>query len=829
MVDSTTGFRAPAAVLVATGLAALLAGSALPSAVVAQVLPATLPPQPNGAPAPAPTPSPAAPPAQPGQPPETSGLGAVGAPQSGVVGKIDIRGEERIDPETILSYLPIHVGETVDPAKIDTALKSLFATDLFSDVKIELQGSDLVVQVVENPIVNQVLFEGNSNIKTDKLQDEIQVRPRGVFTKAKVQEDVGRIIELYRREGRISAVVTPKIVQLPQRRVDLIFEIKEGPKSGIVEVNFLGNNKFSSADLSGVVVTKASAWYRFFSTNDNYDPDRIEYDREQLRKFYRNRGYYDFRIISSVAELDLQRNGFAVTYALSEGAMYRFGKVTVRAELKKLNPAILRQILPIKEGQIYSDDKIEKATDALTFAAGAAGFAFVDVRPRYTPNPRTHTVDVVFDVKEGPRVYIGRIDIVGNNQTLDYVIRRQLSVSEGDAYNRALVDRSKNAVRALGFFKDVDITNVPGDAPDKTNLLVKVTEQPTGQLSFSAGYSSVDKIVTDIGITQSNFRGRGETLSAKGQLGSLQQLVDLSFTEPKWLGRDLTAGYDVFYQRYDFTQQADYISESEGATFHVAFPLAQNALLTLRYQIRTENIDIDPELCIPGEQTVSVALCNEGGAYLTSAVGYTLGYDARNDSRNPSRGFYINVSQDIGGFGGNVHDISSQLHGGVYHGFTKDFILSFTGAVKYIDGWNGDSIRIGDRFYEGGDTFRGFNIAGVGPRDILYGDALGGKFSAIGTIEETFPNGLPEQYGIKTLLFTDFGTVGILDKADKINTDTNQPITTIRDDLDLRASAGISVFWRSPLGPLRFDFSQIIRKDSYDQTLLFRFSTSTRF
>jgi outer membrane protein insertion porin family len=820
MADTTTGSLPAAAVLAVSSLAVLLAGVALPATALAQAAeaqpPAAAPPQSQSA---------VAAQSAPGLPPPA----AVPAAQTGVVGRIDIRGEERIDPETILSYLPIHVGETIDPAKIDSGLKALFATDLFSDVKIDLQGSDLVVQVVENPIINQVLFEGNSNIKTDKLQDEIQVRPRGVFTRAKVEEDVGRIVELYRREGRISAVVTPKIVQLPQRRVDLIFEIKEGPKSGIVEVNFLGNKKFSSTDLGGVVVTKASAWYKFFSTNDNYDPDRIEYDREQLRKFYRNRGYYDFRIISSVAELDVQRNGFAVTYALSEGEMYRFGKVTVRAELKKLNPDILRAILPIRQGQVYSDDKIDKATDALTFAAGAAGFAFVDVRPRYTPNPRTHTVDVVFDVKEGPRVYIGRIDIVGNTQTLDYVIRRQLSVAEGDAYNRALVDRSKQSVKSLGFFKDVDITNTPGDSPDKTNLLVKVTEQPTGQLSFSAGYSSVDKLVTDVGVTQSNFRGRGETVSAKVSAGYLQQLIDLSFTEPHWLDRNLSAGYDLYAQRYDFTQYADYISQSVGATAHVAFPIASNALLTARYTIRTENISIDPQLCIPGEQTVSVALCDEGGAYLTSAIGYTLGYDARNDSRNPTRGFYVNISQDVAGFGGTVHYVSSQLHGGFYHGFTKDWIFDFTGAVKYIDGWNGDSIRIGDRFYEGGDTFRGFNLAGVGPRDIQFGDALGGKLSAIGSLEETFPNGLPEQYGIKTLLFVDFGTVGLLDKADKINQFTNQPITTIRDDLDLRASAGISVFWRSPMGPLRFDLSQIIRKDTYDQTMLFYFSTSTRF
>jgi outer membrane protein insertion porin family len=805
----------------ASSFGALLFGAAsiLPTLAYGQAVPAAAAPA-AGVAGPTPANTTAAP-STPAAPP--------GGNISGVIQHIIVQGNERIDPETILSYLTLHAGETVDPAKVDQALKALFATDLFSDVKVDLKDGDLIVQVVENPIVNQVTFEGNSNIKTDKLQDEIQVRPRGVFTKAKVEEDVGRIIELYRREGRISATVTPKIVQLPQRRVDLIFEIKEGPKSGIIQVNFLGNNRFSSADLSGVIVTKSSAWYKFFSSNDNYDPDRIEYDREQLRKFYRNRGFYDFRIISSVAELDVARNGFAVTYALSEGAMYRFGKVTVHAELKKLNPDILREFLPIKSGQVYSDDKIEKATDSITFAAGAAGYAFVDVRPRYTPNPRTHTVDVTFDVKEGPRVYIGKINVVGNTQTLDYVIRREMIVQEGDAYNRALVDRSKQQIRNLGFFKDVDITNVPGSSPDRTDLQVKVTEQPTGQLSFSVGYSTIDQLIANVGVTQSNFRGRGENLSATVSAGYLQQILDLSFTEPHWLGRDMSAGYDLFAQRYDFSQFTSYVSTSVGATFHVAFPLARNALLTARYTIRTENIGINPALCVPGSEQVSISLCTEGGSYLTSALGYTLGYDARNDTRNPTRGFFVNLSQDVAGFGGTVHYVSSQLHDGVYYGFTKDFILSFTSDVKYIDGWNGDSIRIGDRFYEGGDTFRGFQIAGVGPRDVQYGDALGGKLSAIGHIEQTFPNFLPAQYGIHTLLFTDFGTVGLLDRVNRVNPFTNQPLPNVLDTLALRASAGVSVFWKSPLGPLRFDFSQIIHREYYDQTLLFNFSTSTRF
>ena len=749
--------------------------------------------------------------------------------QNVVIGRIVLQGNERIDPETILSYLPLQAGETVDAAKVDAALKALFRTDLFSDVKIDMQGTDLVVRVVENPIINQVLFEGNSNLKEDKLKDEVQIRPRGVFTKAKVEEDVGRIVELYRRSGRISATVTPKIVELPQRRVDLVFEINEGPKSGISRVNFLGNEQFSTNDLRGVVVTKESAAWKFFASNDNYDPDRIEYDREQLRKYYRNRGFYDFRVVSSVAELEPGRNGFAITYTLDEGVKYHFGKLKVQADLKKLNADILQRLLPIKSGQLYSDKKIEDATDALTFAAGAAGFAFVDVRPRYTANPVKHTVDVTYEIKEGPRVYIDRIDIVGNTATLDYVIRRQLTVSEGDAYNRALVDRSKLSVKSLGFFKDVGITNSQGAAPDRTNLLVKVTEQPTGQLSFSAGYSSIDKLVTDIGISQSNFRGRAEDLRVRLSLGSLRQNADLSFTEPHFLGRDIQGGWDLYAQRYNFSTQASYTSTEVGATVRLAFPLSQNALLSAHYSIRSDNVIVSDALCVPGAELVSLVLCQQRGSYLTSLIGYSLGLNRTNDPLNPSRGYYLNFSQEIAGLGGSVHYLKTEARGAIYHGFNKDMIFSLTGSSGYVDGWNGNGVRITDRFYKGGDDFRGFQIAGIGPRDTQFGDSLGGKLYAVGSAELTLPTKLPEQYGIHASLFTDFGTLGLLDRANKINPNTNQPLIAVKDDLGFRASAGISIFWKSPLGPLRFDFSKIIRKDSYDRTELFRFSTSTRF
>jgi outer membrane protein insertion porin family len=412
----------------------------------------------------------------------------VAAPQPAtpvaLIGRIKVQGNERIDSATVISYLPVQVGQAVNEALIDASVKTLFRTELFSDVQIVMNGQDMTITVVESPIINQVVFEGNSALTKDKLRDEVTIRPRGVFTKAKVQSDVQRIVELYRKSGRISATVTPKIVELPQKRVDLIFEIDEGVKTGVVNVNFVGNRAFSDNDLAGVVVTKKSLWWKFFSSNDNYDPDRMDYDREQLRKFYTNRGYYDFRVVSAVAELTPDRKDFVVTYTIDEGEKYNFGRILVKTENDKLSAKNLEKILPIQPGQLYEGELIEKAVDTLTYAAGQAGFAFVDVRPSDTGNPDTKTVDVTFNVREGARVYIDKINVVGNGRTLDRVVRRELLVSEGDAYNKALIERSKMFVRALGFFKDVDIKEIKSTQPDRTNIEVQVTEQPTGELSL---------------------------------------------------------------------------------------------------------------------------------------------------------------------------------------------------------------------------------------------------------------------------------------------------------------------------------------------------------
>jgi outer membrane protein insertion porin family len=458
------------------------------------------------------------------------------------------------------------------------------------------------------------------------------------------------------------------------------------------------------------------------------------------------------------------------------------------------------------------------------------------VRPRYTANREKKTVDVTFEINEGPRVYVDRIDIVGNTQTLDYVIRREMNLSEGDAYNRALVDRSRNQIRGLGFFKDVTITEIPGSAPDRTGLQVQVEEQATGELSFSAGYSSVDQLVVDLGITQRNFRGRGQNVRARVSLGSIRQTLDFSFTEPRFLGRDLAAGFDAYYYRYDLTEYTAYQTETLGTGVRLRFPLSLNSIGSVRYTVRQDEVQIDDQLCTGF--FVSSTLCDQRGSFLTSMISYGARLDRRNDPIRPTRGWYVDVNQDVAGLGGDVRYVKTEGEAAWYYGFNKDFILAVTGQAGYVTGWNGDRVRINDRFFKGGSNFRGFENVGIGPRDISVErqDALGGKAYAIGSLELSVPTFLPEQYGIKAAVFTDFGTLGLLDERDKRCPATGGTVCppgtinpNVRDDLSLRASAGLSIMWRSPMGPIRFDFSQVLAKEDYDKTETFKFSTATRF
>ncbi|WP_426035815.1 outer membrane protein assembly factor BamA [Brevundimonas sp. DC300-4] len=763
------------------------------------------------------------------QPGQIAAPAAQTAPsETGVVNRILVQGNQRIDQTTVLSYLPIQPGDTIDAVILDVAIRTLDRTQLFADIQIGLQpNGDLVVRIVENPIINQVVFEGNGAISEDKLREEVTIAPRGIYTRARVQEDVGKIIELYRLSGRISANVTPKLVQLEQNRVDLIFEIDEGPETGVQSITFLGNDAFSDSELREVMVTKQTQWWRLFTKNDNYDPGRLDYDREQLRKFYTNRGYYDFRITSAVAELAPDDSAFAMTLTVEEGDKYNFGDIQVVTENDRLNADFLELLLPIRTGDLYESDKIESSVDALTFAAGSAGYAFVDINPTYRPNPETDAIDVTFNVSEGQRVYVDRINVIGNTRTIDPVIRRELMLTEGDAFNRTLLERSRNNLRALGFFKEVTVDETRGAAPDRSIVNVTVEEQPTGELSVGAGFSSVDSFVVNLGISERNFRGRGQNVVARVEWGSLRQQIDFRFTEPRFLGRDVGAGFDLFHSRYDFQQESSFDYRSTGAGVRLTYPLNGYSRLSTRYFIKDDEILVPIGYC-DANGVGSSALCEQVGASLNSSVGYTLLVDRRNDPVRATRGWTGSIRQDFAGLGGDVNYVKTEVDATLYYGITPSWIVTVAGSSGYVSGWSGDAVRINDRFFKGGNSFRGFENAGMGPRDLATNDALGGNFYAVGSVELTLPNGLPAQYGIKTSLFADVGTLGVLDNRYTLGTN-GLPDPSIADDLSLRASAGLSVHWKSPMGPIRFDFSQILSNEDYDRTETFRFSTSTQF
>lgn len=820
---------------------------------------------------------------------------------SGTIRSIVVEGNRRIEARTVQSYLLLEPGDAFDPDRIDLSLKTLFATNLFADVSIDRRDDDLVVRVVENPIINRVIFEGNRAMKDDKLREEIQAAPRGVFTAARVQTDVQRILEMYRRSGRFAAKVEPQYKPLEQNRVDLIFEITEGPVTGVRSINFIGNKEYSDSRLRSEIVTRQSRFWRFFSSNDNYDSGRLEFDREKLREFYQNNGYYDFRVTSAVAELTPDQKDFYITFTVDEGRQYDFGTIKVETALEKLDSNILTAVVPIQEGSLFRGDLIETTIDSLTYAAGVAGYAFVDVRPQIKVNETTGRIDITFALDEGPRVYIDRINIVGNTQTLDRVIRRELRIAEGDAFNRILLDRSRNRIRSLGFFKSVEVTELPAEDPDRTIVEVKVEEQSTGELSFAAGFSSVDAYLFDLSASQSNLRGRGQSVVARTSLSSRQQIVDLRFTEPRFLDRNLSAGLDLFATRQDFEEFTGFTSETIGGGVRMAFPLTDRMQLGVSYRLQSDDVNItdfnyiidgsgnlvkaivydDPNNTpdnpfddVPRQPTAADleagqflvdrcdpayllrdTICRSERNDISSIIGYNFFWDQTNDPITPSRGFDLRFSQDFAGLGGDVKYIRTEAGATFYRGVWRDVIASAKFSGGYVLPLDDDQgVRINNRFFRGGSTFRGFDVAGLGPREIVRifdpatGEvvstrslnSLGGNMYYQGTFELTVPNFLPEEYGIKSALFVDVGSLGLLEDVDKGTSVFIPDATSLgfagfgavripKDAASLRASAGLSVFWDSPFGPIRFDFSQILRKEEYDRTETFRFSTSTRF
>ncbi|HYM16927.1 MAG TPA: outer membrane protein assembly factor BamA, partial [Micropepsaceae bacterium] len=627
------------------------------------------PPPAPGAPTPAPAPLPAQAPApvQPLPPAMTLDQAAPpvmlapAPPGQGTITRIVVQGTQRIEPDSVLSYMLLREGQAYDPAVADRSLKALFDTGLFADVRMSWDGATLTVNVVENPILNQVVYEGNSKLSDADLNKEVQVRPRMVFTRARVQADVQRIIELYRRSGRFAATVEPKIIQRPQNRVDLVFEINEGPTTGVAQINFIGNRVFSDSDLRDQIVTTTSAWWKFLSTNDNYDPDRLTFDREQLRRFYLSRGYADFRVISAVAELTPDRQNFYITFTLDEGQLYSFGNIQIQSQIRDLNPDALKPLLLTNTGDVYDATQIDKSVEALTYAAGTQGFVFVDIRPRVQRNPMTKTIDLVYEIDQAPRVYIERINIVGNVRTRDEVIRREFRLAEGDAFNRVLADRSRTRVRALGFFSDVQIKEDPGSSPDRTVLTVTVTEQPTGELALGAGYSSQQGLLLDFSYTERNLFGRGQFVRTSVSIGTFQKDYDFRFTEPYFLGRPLAAGFIAYKVITDFSQQIGYISDVTAAGIQFGFPVSEFGRISPHYNFQYTDIT--------ATGTTSEAIRLSQGQYSASSIGYTYTYDTRDDPLKPTKGWNFAVSQDVAGLSGDLKYLRSVAGVEYYHPF----------------------------------------------------------------------------------------------------------------------------------------------------------------
>jgi len=592
---------------------------------------------------------------------------------SAVIDEIRIEGTQRIEPETVRSYMRINPGDPFDPIRLDKSLKNIFSTGLFADVTLRREGNALIVTVVENPIINRIAFEGNDELDDEALQAEVTLRPRIVFTRTKAQSDAQRLLEIYRRSGRYAATVEPKVIQLPQNRVDLVFEINEGPLTEISAINFIGNRAFSDSSLRGEITTSESAFWRILSSTDTYDPDRLSFDRELLRRFYLHEGYADFRVTSVVAELTADRKGFIVTFTVEEGERYKFGAIGLTTTLRNLDPEVLKKHISVEEGDWYDAKAVEDIVTNLSEAVGNFGYAFVDIRPRADRNSEARTIGINFEINEGPKVFVERIDIEGNERTLDRVVRREFRLVEGDAFNSARLRRSRQRIQNLGFFRTVDVQNKPGSSEDKTIITTVVEEQSTGDLSFGAGFSTDAGPVGNVSIRERNLLGRGQDLRLGFTLSGSNSQLDLSFTEPYFLDRNLAAGFDLFRTTTNKRRRA-FELERIGGSVRTGFNYTENLRQVVRYTLEQNTIsDVDA--------TASLLVKNEEGTFLESGISHELSYDTRDNRFDPREGGVIRLRNDLTGLGGDVRYLKSSVGGAYHYSFIENWTASIDAEV----------------------------------------------------------------------------------------------------------------------------------------------------
>jgi outer membrane protein insertion porin family len=825
--------------------------------------------------------------------------------------QIVVEGNRRVEADTIRSYFKVAPGEHLDAAKIDAALKALYSSGLFQDIRISQSGGRLVVTVVEAPVIDRIAFEGNNKLKDEQLQQEIQSKARGTLSKAMVQADVTRIIEVYHRNGRFDVQVVPKIVERPNNRVDLVFEIREGEKTGVRSIIFVGNHAYSDYRLKEVIKTSTSNFLSFLQTTDVYDTDRIEADRDLIRRFYLTHGYADVQVVSATGEYDPSIKGFIITFTIEEGALYHFGNVEVQSNIRAVDPVALQHVLRMHRGDIYNGDSVEKSVEDVTVEITKHGYPFATVRPRGDRDPQNHLINVAFVVDEGVRAYIERINIRGNTRTRDYVVRREFDISEGDPYNRALIDRAERRIKSLNFFKTVKITNEPGSAPDRVVINVDVEEQSTGDFSVMGGYSTADGFMGQVSVSERNLLGTGRYGRASGTFGQYIRGIELGFVEPYFFDQRVSAGVDLFARQTLSSPYLSYGSTSYGTNLKTGVPLRGDLSLQVRYSIYWTQINLVSSLndcnnvnpnfstTFPTFNAVNAATvagvlgaaypgynvaagpvpalgqttCNafDGqptnvaslpvreelsfGGYLTSLAGYGLTHNTLDNNRRPTSGVLLSFGQDIAGLGGDAKYLRTVVDLRSYYEVVSDLvgIMHLQGGDMFglTKGPNGESnyVRMLDDFKMGPNLVRGFQPAGLGPRDITpgtSGDALGDTYYWGASLEVQYPfYFLPKDAGFRGAVFVDSGAEwGYKGETSwPSNGEINGTITTstgasyfcgncalqFADTAAPRVSVGASLIWDSPFGPLRFDFAYPILKQPYDRVQWFQFGGGTRF
>jgi len=796
-------------------------------------------------------------------------IGSIAVAESAAAQQIVVQGNRRVEAGTIQSYFRLGSGERLDDIKLDNAYKALINTGLFQDVQIRRAGGQVIVTVIEAPVINRVAFEGNRRLKDEQLTQEVQSKPRGTFSRAVVQADVQRILEIYRAAGRYDISVAPKIIELPNNRVDLVFEVTEGPKTTVKQLVFVGNRAFSDRRLKDVIKTGETGILSFLKTNDLYDRDRIEADRELLRRFYLKNGYADVRIASSVAEYDPQQRGFVVTFTVEEGDLYRFGAVDIVSNVRDVDPGALRARLRMRSGAVYNAEQVEKTVEDMTVEMSKRGYAFAQVRPRGDRDLQGRIINVTFVLEQGARVYIERINVRGNTRTRDTVIRREFEIGEGDAYNRVLIDRAERRLKNLNFFKTVRITNEPGSAPDRIVINVDVEEQSTGEFSIAGGYSTAQGFLAEVSVAERNLLGRGHYIKGAVQYGQYARGLEFSFAEPYFLDYRLLAGIDLFGKETLQNNYQSYNSRTVGGGLRLGLPLREDLSLTLRYSAYEQKINlpanfnncnnINPDFvttfptpdqvgifpappgslltnCFQdGEASLAIKSSVLQGAVVTSLVGYNLIFNGLDNNKAPTSGLLAELRQDFAGVGGDVSFLRTTTDWRYYYEVYSDIVLMLRGQAGHVTGFGEQTVtnpatgatvtlpglRMLDHFFMGPNLVRGFAASGFGPRDVTAGtnfDALGGTLYWGATAEVQFPIwGVPKEIGVRLAVFADAGSLWDYKGPSPTQLQQlflGQTFTPTDDDMHVRASVGAGILWDSPFGPLRLDYAHALLHES---------------